>query len=73
MPPLGFTDEELDSLTTLAAALPPASRDGFLQLVAGKLSAHPPEARGPGLVHRLAAEAQREFLSVAVGAGGKYR
>ena len=37
MPPLGFTDEELDSLTTLAAALPPASRDGFLQLVADKL------------------------------------
>ena len=73
MPPLGFTDEELDSLTTLAAALPPASRDGFLQLVAGKLSAYPPEARGPGLVHRLAAEAQRDFLNVAVGAGGKYR
>jgi hypothetical protein len=72
MPPLGFTDEELDSLTTLAAALPPAARDGFLQLVAAKLSAHPPEARGPGLVHRLATEAQRDFLRVAVGGGGKY-
>ena len=73
MPPLGFTDEELDSLTTLAAALPPAARDGFLQMVAGKLSAYPPETRGPGLVHRIAAEAQRDFLNVAVGAGGKYR
>jgi hypothetical protein len=73
MSPLSFTDEELDSLTTLAAALPPASRDGFLQMVAGKLSAYPPEARGPGLVHRVAAEAQRAFLQVAVGAGGKYR
>ena len=73
MPPLGFTDEELDSLTTLAAALPPTSRDGFLQMVAGKLSAYPTEARGPGLVHRVAAEAQRAFLQVAVGAGGKYR
>jgi hypothetical protein len=72
MSPLSFTDEELYSLTVLASALPPAARDGF-QLVAGKLSAYPPEARGPGLVHRLAAEAQREFLSVAVGAGGKYR
>jgi hypothetical protein len=50
-----------------------ASRDGFLQMVADKLSAYPPEARGPGLVHRLAAEAQRDFLNVAVGAGGKYR
>ena len=73
MPPFGFTDDELDSLTTLAAALPPASRDGFLQLVADKLSRYPPEARGPGLVHRIAAEAQRDFLKVAVGVGGKYR
>ena len=73
MPPLSFTDEEMDSLTALASALPPASRNGFLQLVAGKLSAYPPEARGPGLVHRLVFEAQREFLSVTVGAGGKYR
>jgi hypothetical protein len=73
MPPLSFTDEEMNSITALAAALPPTSRDGFLQMVAGKLSAYPPEARGPGLVHRLAAEAQRDFLNVAVGAGGKYR
>jgi hypothetical protein len=71
--PLSFTDEELNSLTTLASALPPWARDGFLQLVAAKLSAHPPEARGPGLLHRVAAEAQRDFLNVAVGAGGKYR
>jgi len=73
MSPLSFTDEEMESLTTLASALPPASRDGFLQLVAGKLSAYPLEARGPGLVHRVAAEAQRDFLNIAVGAGGKYR
>ena len=46
MLPLSFTDEEMDSLTVLASALPPASRDGFLQLVAGKLLAYPPEARG---------------------------
>ena len=70
--PLSFTDEELNSLTTLASALPPWARDGFLQTVAGKLSAYPPEARGPGLVHRLATEAQRDFLRVAVGSGGKY-
>jgi hypothetical protein len=71
MSPLSFTDEELDSLTVLAAALPRAARDSFLQMVAGKLSAYPPEARGPGLVHRVAAEAQRDFLKVAVGTGGK--
>jgi hypothetical protein len=73
MSPLSFTDEEMDSLTALASALPRAARDSFLQMVAGKLSAYPPEARGPGLVHRLATEAQRNFLNVAVGSGGKYR
>jgi hypothetical protein len=61
MSPLGFTDDEMDSLTTLASALPPAARDGFLQTVAAKLSAYPPEARGPGLV--LATEAQRDFVN----------
>jgi hypothetical protein len=53
--------------------LPPWARDGFLQMVADKLSAFPSEARGPGLVHRVAVEAQRDFLKVAVSAGGKYR
>jgi len=72
MPPLGFTDEEMDLLAALAAALSPAARDGFLQVVASKLAAYPPEARGPGLLHRLAAESQRDFLKVAVGSGGKY-
>jgi len=71
--PLSFTDEELHSLTALASALPPWARDGFLQMVADKLLAYPLEARGPGLVHRVAAEAQRDFLKTAVGVGGKYR
>jgi hypothetical protein len=34
-------------LTTLASAVPPAARDGFLQMVADKLLAYPLEARGP--------------------------
>jgi hypothetical protein len=70
--PLGFTDDEIDSLTALAATMPPAARDRFVQLVAARLPAYPPQARGPGLVHRLASELQREFINVAVGAGGKY-
>ena len=72
MPPLGFTDEEMDLLAALAVALSPAARDGFLQVVASKLAAYPPEARRPGLLYRLAAESQRDFLKVAVGGGGKY-
>jgi hypothetical protein len=79
MPPLGFTDEEMDLLSALASALPPAVREGFLQLVAGKLAAYAAEARGsgllhrPGLLHRLAAESQCDFLKIVVGGGAKYR
>ena len=72
MSTLGFTDDEMNVLSALASALSPAARDGFFQLVASKLAAYPPEARGPGLLHRLAAESQRDFLKVAVGGGGKY-
>ena len=60
MPSLpAFSDEEMDVLATLAAAVPPPSRDRFLRLVANRLSGYPPELRGPGLVHRIGAEAQR--------------
>ena len=70
---VSFTADEINSITALASGLPPSSRHGFLQLVADKLSGYPPQVRGPGLVHRIAAEAQRDFLNVAVGGGGKYR
>jgi len=74
MPQLAFSDEEMDTLSALASALPPSARDAFLRLVANKLSGYPPDVRGPGLVHRLATEAQRGFLNVAVGrrSRGKY-
>jgi hypothetical protein len=31
MPPLGFTDEEMDSISALASALPSYARARFLQ------------------------------------------
>ena len=68
----GFSDEELDLLRTLASPLPPPERAGFLRLVSSMVAAHPPQARGPGLLHRLGVEAQKDILkggSVAVGAG----
>jgi hypothetical protein len=71
MPQLAFSDEEMDTLSAMASALPLSARDAFLRLVANKLSGYPPEARGPGLVHRLAMEAQRGFLNIAVGRRGK--
>ena len=61
--------EEREAVAALASALPPAVRGRFFTLVAGRLAAYPPGARGPGLVHRLGVEVQRDFLNVAVGIG----
>jgi hypothetical protein len=36
LPPLSFTDEEMDSISALASALPQSARDSFLRLVANK-------------------------------------
>ena len=72
MPPVSFTDEELNAITALASALPRHVRAEFLQRIASKLSEHP--VRGVGLVHRLAAEVQQNFLRggvIAVGVGAK--
>jgi hypothetical protein len=69
MMPLSFSDEEIDKLTSLAAALPPAARGDFLRIVADKLGSIPFEVRGPGLVHRLAAEAQRAFVAAPLAVG----
>jgi hypothetical protein len=75
MPPLSFTDEELNVITALAAALPHSMRSEFLQRVANKISTH--QVRGAGLVYRTAADVQRALLrggSIAVGVSkpGKY-
>jgi hypothetical protein len=75
MATLGFTCEEMDTISALASALPRSVRGAFLQLIASRLGGYPPELRGPGLVYRIAAEAQRDFLKagpVAIGGGGKY-
>jgi hypothetical protein len=74
-PPVDFSDEEMDTITALATPLPPPDRATFLQTIADRLAALPPGARGPGLVHRLGCEAQRQLLKgapVAVGVGGKH-
>jgi hypothetical protein len=60
--PISFSDEERDLLSTLASALPPSVPDDFLQPIADKLGAYPQEARGVGLLHRIAAHAQRDFV-----------
>ena len=72
MPPLSFSDEEMNAITALASALPRHVRAEFLQHIAAKLSEHP--VRGVGLVYRLAVEVQRDLLRgglVAVGVSAK--
>jgi hypothetical protein len=72
---LALDDDELTTLMHLAQPLDPDLRDDFLRAVAGELEQH--AERGDGLVHRVAAAAQRKFLSpLSATAGGfhsKYR
>jgi hypothetical protein len=71
---LSFTDEELNVVMTLASAVPRPLRNGFLEVVAGKLASYPPGARRVGFVHRLAAGVQRELLRAGpIAVGRKYR
>jgi hypothetical protein len=74
MPPLSFSDEEMNAIAALASALPRHARSEFLERIAIK---HP--ERGAGLVYRVAIEVQRPLLHerlVAVGVerkrSGKY-
>jgi hypothetical protein len=58
------------SIKTCSLALPSVARGDFLQLVVNKLSGYPPQLRGPGLVHRISADAQHEFLKGGLAAVG---
>ena len=75
MRPIRLSDSELDAVMAAARPLPIACRDAFLQSVADALQRH--AELGPGVVHRVCAEAQRAFfdppdLSRSVGSS-KYR
>jgi hypothetical protein len=60
MPPIKLTDDELTAV--LAAAKPIAidRRDDFLQAVANELSRY--AELGPGIVHRVIVQVQRDFF-----------
>jgi hypothetical protein len=56
-----------------SVSLPPSVRDAFLKLIANRLSGYPEQARGVGLVYRIAAEVQRDFLKAGpIAVGRKY-
>ncbi len=67
LPPIDFTDEEMDAITALATPQPPSSRSAFLQIIGDRIPSYPLGARGSGLVHRLACETQRDFLRGGAG------
>jgi hypothetical protein len=59
---LALTEQEQEAIRALAAPLQPLERDIFVAHVAEALASYPPEMRGAGLAHRLAAAMQRDFL-----------
>jgi hypothetical protein len=58
--PLSGVEYEIAS--ALAAPLPRSQRENFLVAIEGELQAWPEQARGPGLVHRVAANLQKRFF-----------
>jgi hypothetical protein len=77
MPPIRLSDSELDAVMAAARPLAVERRDAFLQQVADALLRC--GELGPGLVHRVVAQVQREFFDPpdlaagAPGRGAKYR
>jgi hypothetical protein len=59
MSPFSLSDDELDQVMTLAAAVPVVHREAFLQAVCAALAQYPEDARGVGLLHREAVKLQR--------------
>ncbi|MBV9908333.1 MAG: hypothetical protein JOY52_12320 [Hyphomicrobiales bacterium] len=58
--PLALTEDEFAIVMSAAAPILPGQRPDFLAALADELGRH--ETRGPGLVHRLAADLQRKFV-----------
>jgi hypothetical protein len=58
--PIKLNDDELAVVMSAARPLPVACRDHFLQEVASALQGY--DEIGPGIVHRVIAQVQREFF-----------
>src|SRR5262249_42704855 len=67
--PLSLSDHELDQLLGLAQPVPVSRRREFLEAVSGALQDYPD--RGPGLLHRMAATLQQQYLNVPDHSRGK--
>jgi hypothetical protein len=73
---LKLSDDEMDAILRAAGPIDVDRRDGFLQAVASALASHPGEV-GPGVVHRVCAEVQRQHFDPPdfshAGSVSKYR
>jgi hypothetical protein len=59
MPPVRLTDSELDAVLSAARPIAVELRDAFLHAVARALSGR--KEIGPGVVHQVCRELQRQF------------
>jgi hypothetical protein len=72
-----LSDDELSAVMTAAAPINVERRNAFLQQIASELAKC--DEIGPGLIHRIVRETQRQFFDppdLSVGASGrtsKYR
>ena len=60
MPPLAFSDSELDTLMSLSTPLHPSRRAEYLEAVAAAIAEYP--ERGDGLTNRVARELQGRYM-----------
>jgi hypothetical protein len=59
---MSLTSAELEIVAALALPLPADRRADFATAVEDALRSWPEQAHGPGLVHRLACQLQRDYL-----------
>jgi hypothetical protein len=74
MPPIRLSDAELDAVMAAARPLAVHQRDGFLQAVATRLQNY--REIGPGTVHRVIVEMQKQYWDppeFGSGTTSKYR
>ena len=67
---ISLSDDELSAITDACRPLRLQDRDPFLRALAAEIAKQP--AVGPGLIHRLIVETQRQFFDPLNLSGGKY-
>jgi hypothetical protein len=82
MSPFSLSDDELDQVMSLAAAVPVEHRDAFLQSIADALGKYPEDSRGPRpsrsgelatLFRQFAADDARAELQAEISCGASTR